>query len=46
MRGSGALAQLAAAAHLGDLTSVYLALIRGVDPTPVDAIARLKAEVS
>jgi glucose/mannose-6-phosphate isomerase len=46
VRGSGALAQLAAAAQLGDLASVYLALLRGVDPTPVDAIARLKAEVS
>ncbi len=46
VRGIGTLAQLAAAAHLGDLVSVYLALLRGVDPTPVDAIARLKAEVS
>jgi glucose/mannose-6-phosphate isomerase len=46
VRGTGALAQLAAAAHLGDLVSVYLALVRGVDPTPVEAIARLKSEVS
>jgi glucose/mannose-6-phosphate isomerase len=27
---------------LGDLVSVYLATLRGVDPTPVDAIERLK----
>ncbi len=46
VHGTGALAQLAAAAQLGDFASVYLALLRGVDPTPVDAITRLKAEVS
>jgi glucose/mannose-6-phosphate isomerase len=46
VRGASALAQLAAAAQLGDLVSVYLAVLRGVDPTPVEAIARLKAEVS
>jgi glucose/mannose-6-phosphate isomerase len=27
---------------LGDLVSVYLAALRGVDPTPVDALMRLK----
>jgi glucose/mannose-6-phosphate isomerase len=27
---------------LGDLVSLYLAVLRGVDPTPVDAIAQLK----
>ena len=27
---------------LGDLVSLYLAVLRGVDPTPVDAIERLK----
>ena len=46
VRGVSVLAQLAAAAQLGDFVSVYLAALRGVDPTPVDAIARLKAEVS
>ncbi|MDX1535105.1 MAG: SIS domain-containing protein, partial [Thermoplasmata archaeon] len=30
---------------LGDLVSVYLAVLRGVDPFPVHAIERLKAEV-
>jgi glucose/mannose-6-phosphate isomerase len=46
VRGGGAMAQLAAAAQLGDLVSVYLAVLRGVDPTPTDAISRLKAELS
>lgn len=46
VRGVSALAQLAAAVQLGDFVSVYLAALRGVDPTPVEAIARLKAEVS
>jgi glucose/mannose-6-phosphate isomerase len=27
---------------LGDLVSLYLAILRGVDPTPVDALVRLK----
>jgi glucose/mannose-6-phosphate isomerase len=31
---------------LGDLTSVHLALARGVDPTPVEAIDRLKSRLS
>jgi glucose/mannose-6-phosphate isomerase len=31
---------------LGDLVSLYLAVLRGVDPTPVEAIERLKAELS
>jgi glucose/mannose-6-phosphate isomerase len=31
---------------LGDLVSVYLAVLRGVDPTPVEVIERLKAELA
>ncbi|HEX2127484.1 MAG TPA: bifunctional phosphoglucose/phosphomannose isomerase [Thermoleophilaceae bacterium] len=31
---------------LGDLTSVHLAYARGVDPTPVEAIDRLKARLA
>lgn len=31
---------------LGDLVSLYLAVLRGVDPTPVDVIARLKAQLA
>jgi len=45
-RGSSPLAQLASAVQMGDLVSTYLAVLRGVDPTPVDAITRLKAELS
>lgn len=46
VHGISGLAQLASAVQLGDMASVYLALLRGVDPTPVEAIERLKAEVS
>ena len=28
---------------LGDLVSVYLGVLEGVDPTPIEAIDRLKA---
>jgi len=31
---------------LGDLVSVYLAVLRGVDPTPVEVIERLKADLA
>jgi hypothetical protein len=30
---------------LGDLVSVYLAVLEGIDPTPVDALDRVKAEL-
>ena len=30
---------------LGDLVSIYLAVLRGVDPTPVEVIERLKEEL-
>lgn len=43
--GTGPLARLASAVLLGDLTSVYLAILRGVDPTPVAVIERLKAAI-
>ena len=46
VHGVSQLAQLASAVQLGDLASVYAAVLRGVDPTPVEAIERLKAEVS
>lgn len=36
------LSQVLELVHLGDMVSVYLALLRGVDPTPVTAIAQLK----
>jgi glucose/mannose-6-phosphate isomerase len=31
---------------LGDLVSIYMAVLRGIDPTPVEAIDRLKGELS
>ena len=31
---------------LGDLVSAYLAVLRGIDPTPVPMIERLKAELA
>jgi len=32
--------------YLGDIASVYLALLNGTDPTPVDKILVLKAELT
>jgi glucose/mannose-6-phosphate isomerase len=31
---------------LGDLVSLYLAVLRGIDPGPVDVLVRLKDELS
>jgi glucose/mannose-6-phosphate isomerase len=31
---------------LGDLVSVYVAVLRGIDPTPVTVIERLKAQLA
>lgn len=45
-RGVGVLARLASAVQLGDLVSVYLAFLNGVDPTPIEPIERLKAELT
>jgi len=45
-RGKGALARLLSCVFVGDLASVYLAVRRGVDPTPVDVIERFKRELA
>jgi glucose/mannose-6-phosphate isomerase len=42
-RGDSALARLFSLVQLGDYVSCYLALLYGVDPTPVDAIQAFKA---
>jgi glucose/mannose-6-phosphate isomerase len=42
----GPLASLLALIHTGDYASCYLALVRGVDPTPVDVITGLKAALA
>jgi glucose/mannose-6-phosphate isomerase len=41
--GRSALARLLSLVVLGDFTSAYVAIRKGVDPTPVDVIRRLKA---
>jgi glucose/mannose-6-phosphate isomerase len=41
-RGTSALARFFSLVVVGDLTATYLGLARRVDPTPIDAIARLK----
>lgn len=44
--GDGTLARFMTTSLVGDFTSVYLALVRGVDPTPVVVIERLKKQLS
>ena len=44
--GNGRLAQLLDLMYLGDWTSLYMAYDAGVDPGPIDAIGRLKDELS
>jgi len=45
-RGSSRLARLFSLVQLGDYVSFYLALLYGVDPTPVGAIQDLKAKLA
>jgi glucose/mannose-6-phosphate isomerase len=44
-RGETPLAQMWTMLHLGDYIAYYLAMAYGVDPTPVEAIQSLKAEM-
>ena len=44
--GSSTLARIFSLVHLGDWTSVYLAVLNGEDPTPVTAIDHLKRELA
>jgi glucose/mannose-6-phosphate isomerase len=44
--GSSALARALELVLVGDLASTYAAIVRGVDPSPIEAIARLKAELA
>ncbi len=41
--GDSPLAQMWTAIHFGDYAAYYLAIANGVDPTPVEALAQLKA---
>jgi glucose/mannose-6-phosphate isomerase len=43
--GKGFLSQMFSLIVLGDYVSVYLALLRGVDPTPVGTIEKLKVRL-
>ena len=43
--GGGRLARIVTTVLLGDFTSVYLALLYGVDPTPVEKIDFLKGRL-
>ena len=45
-RGESRLARLFSLVQLGDYVSCYLALLYGVDPTPVDAIQTFKANLA
>lgn len=45
-RGQGAIERVMSLVLLADLVSLYVATLRGVDPTPVPAIDRVKAEVA
>jgi glucose/mannose-6-phosphate isomerase len=45
-RGDSRLERVLSLVLLGDLASVYLAVLDGVDPTPVDLLERLKAELA
>ena len=40
------LARMLYSMYIGDFVSIYLALLRGVDPTPVLAIERFKRELT
>jgi glucose/mannose-6-phosphate isomerase len=44
--GTSALARLFSLVVLGDLASTYVGLARGVDPSPIEAIAELKAALA
>ncbi|HVN67181.1 MAG TPA: bifunctional phosphoglucose/phosphomannose isomerase [Candidatus Sulfotelmatobacter sp.] len=45
-QGKNKLARLFSLIIYGDFLSVYLALLQGIDPTPVEVITRLKREMS
>jgi glucose/mannose-6-phosphate isomerase len=43
--GESRLAKMSSVICMGDFTSVYLAIMRGIDPTPVETIALLKEKM-
>jgi len=46
IKGKKRLAKMMYAMYLGDFTSCYLAILRKIDPTPVEAISELKNELA
>ncbi len=44
-KGTSKLARMLSVLFIGDFASVYLAILYGVDPTPVDVISRMKVEL-
>lgn len=46
MRGDTAIAQLLWGSILADFVSIYVAILNGVDPTPVHLVEKLKAELA
>jgi len=44
--GTSPLARLFSLVVLGDFASTYVGLARGVDPSPIEAIAELKAALA
>ncbi len=45
-QGRGKLAKMLSTTAIGDFTSVYLAILRGIDPTPVKSISMLKDKIA
>lgn len=45
-RGDKKLARMFSLLYLGDLASIYLAILRGTDPSPVETIDKIKLEMS
>jgi len=46
MKGSSVIAQLLWGSILADFVSIYVAILNGVDPTPVDLVEKLKVELN
>jgi len=46
LKGDSVIAQLLWASILADFTSIYVAILNGVDPTPVPLVEKLKKELS
>lgn len=44
--GKGRLSRILSLVYFGDFVSFYLAILRGVDPTPVEEISELKTELT